>query len=362
MTGNDMIDDPLSPEEEALLSRWLRAAIEDEDPAFHRPDEDVIFRFVSGNADEKELSIVRQALLKSKEFRQEMIEIVKEQESIKGTIQSTQHTSTKLTDIPTLEQFEKKFGGQPYKQVSALTKPTLLEILKGSRKLDVSTFSDKAYENSRPVPIPTMMYSGQAILGTLLAKFFRLPTVRVYLPVAAAASLALIFMLGGLGTDRLPYGSVAQSGTVEKSMFVKRTLRGNTARGDEKTFATALEAAADGFSNFITLQDNNYKFESRSTFSSTTGKARPLLLDVRDRDSASIVRYISSIQRLDPAKQSVQAWIITLPSRGLLSLDMTHDSMAVVWAVAKDSMGAVLFTYAVGDSFLATSPVEFKVD
>jgi hypothetical protein len=335
-------DSSVNSNEDKQMDKLLRSLREESDDRSIRPSEASIGTFLMGAATGSQKHEIRKALIRSAGFRQELLAMAKDIES--------------LAAKQTLEEFDRATAPDAPSLESILAREAIFGEEKESAESWIAEWIVPRGLNKR--------------LGTLL-RFCAAHSGRRIAAVSlvGAAVLALIIVrtarideFSGSGQATASWTEVTQ---VDAGYFVSNVTRtSDGSRTPAPQHATHLEAAVAEFSRLVRYEGGEYAFDSVSGRVVPEGAARMLLLRLVDGTGSVIAEFEGSVPLADNAGLSIRVWALSVPSGALRSIDMSTDTVSAPWNVEMGSRGSVTFTYGADSAFAATagSVFEFRSD
>jgi hypothetical protein len=301
-----------SPDEDIVLNRLILMNRRSEEAKFIRPDDGAITAYLMGTATAAQESAVKEALMRSEEFRREILGMAEDIRALSGDqVQEIQ------------------------KRAQMIKPPTYREFLASRREL-------ARRRGDRP---------------TLWARLVRWRIPQLYVPIAVAVGiLVLIILKAGVltvtrkpGEPLAPGVAVGPESTqvielaratliepaVDPGLLISNVTRGAALRAAEKVYETPNEAAIAAFMSMLTYDYDKGRFAVASPVAELTpdSNSRPTYLILVNESGRRIQRIEARIPIVGPegTAKSPEAWVLTLPARDLYRIEMQIDSTRVEW-------------------------------
>lgn len=302
--ANERRRKPIGDDDE--LTRLIREAGQIVDASFARPSDESVRAYLLGNANAKQKHEVREALVASSKFRQEIAQLTEELEELPAGL---------FTETAT-----------PEGQASSFVK-------KQRTKSEVS-FTDKI--------------SGW--LGRILAPL----SAPQWATAGAAAVIVVAISLTYLmrENDYIDVQPYLVSNSVEAEV-----LRGFKPRGADNTkspgFPTSNEAALDAFRSVLEYQGGLFTAHRHDLGARTEGERR-VSLQITDSDNQkSLFESIISAEAAADAA-NLELWILILPDRTLYRATLTSDAVGVRLESSPGKQFVVALTWQISDLHYST--------
>ncbi|HLG94036.1 MAG TPA: hypothetical protein VI546_04300 [candidate division Zixibacteria bacterium] len=121
-------------------------------------------------------------------------------------------------------------------------------------------------------------------------------------------------------------------------------------------FQEAKDAAVNEFAHRIKLSEGGYNFEPAEDSAKPgyirSGGSVGVKLRIVDAHG-KLFKEFTAIDTLTNEPSSLQAWLISLPSKTLYRIDMEKNSVETVWQPGANEKICVTFTYQLGDGYKA---------
>lgn len=300
-------------DDNARIDELIRSLRRDRGPVEVNVPDEVVHAYLTGRATAAEKSEVRQALIASPQFREEIVQLSSYLETL------TSDAAAEAYDRAVAPAYE------------AATAP----------KAEVISLWDR--------------------VTATVDRFFAIPQLRVAAPVAAAAALVLAVAPWRMAWSPLP--GPAASTRVESSEFA--VLQGRP-RGEG--FTDHAEAARSAFHRHFLFRDEAVEFVPPTT--EVTGQELATVQLVgRWRRKLVLVTVPADTRAPLPVADreglDAMVWLALLPAAGgdnveIRSYKLTGTTLAVRWDDSERVLGAVVVTYEVAGRFHASAcvPVE----
>ncbi len=248
------------------------------DTVASRPTPEALASCLQGTATEEEKAQVRRALDQSSSFRREFLSLIKD-----------------------LEAVESGQAEEPVEVPIQVPEDIRREVLKEYR--------------SDPVPAPSLW---ERLRESIV--------VRVYVPVAAAAAILLVVIQSLIPPSAQEWELVRSE--VEPAELISMETRS----ASELTFATAEQAALAGFAQMLEFGDGRFHFKPADSLQMVpAGPTREITLTLTDRDGDATVTYVAQIPKsMNPKRDELTAWMLTLPDRRVFRANITALSPALI--------------------------------
>jgi len=326
----------------------LIARLSSETPKnFLRPSDECIRAYLLGLATEEQKSETWSALDTSPAFRQEILEIANELETFASEVTAREAAKLKVENVP--KAISRLIEPRP--------KPSILEIFK------------KYFTFPRAIP---------AIASAALVLFVSLYTVQYFWPGS---------------TDRLDTNSVQQppdtaelpadnaddatnvvepveppalskwalvSEEVDPGLLISMLPRDASTQASTKTYTAPDSAALAEFRFLLSFEDGEFKLQPEPKRPVFEQVSRTVQLTILDQNERMIRKITAEIPVSDTAITTIEAWLLSLPSRTLYKVDMTKDSMTVKIDNKEIPKGGITFTFGSGNWFKSTLGFVFK--
>ncbi len=348
MANKENESDDLSPAEIKLLSSWIRASESQAQLDFERPDEEAIIRYLDGTATGFQERAVLEAIEVSSEFRREMLVLAKEFDRL-SLPEETTAASAEPLELPDFESV-----------VNRVQLDTHVPSSTGGREPQLDPILVGAPARTAPRQSES---SDKKKAGTS----------RLWIPWAIAATLTIV-MIGQnvvrepAHTKFIPLVEPVPAGQIEKSLFVRMNTRSaedpvNEAQ-QQPSYATALEAAEEGFRDLIELKISSgqyvihqEKFVQPSAI--TMLEVHLLLLD-RKRSVLEETTVELPIPP-DSLENAYELWMMGLPSHQTSRVTLSTDTLAFLWPDHEDSLAAFVVTRPVAGGYSVTTAQAIRV-
>ncbi len=325
--------------EDKKIDGLLRASRKGSDDGFIRPSEASIDAYLLGTAAPSQISEVRAALVHSGAFRQELLSMARDLDSLTATQTLGEFNHAAVPEAPSLES-----TSAPLCSRNEAKKPIIWSWVGGS--IVAGMLGD--------------------VLGTLLRQCrCRSGRCVAAAGLAGAALLALIIIRAGR-IDEFPRSEAAMAEWIEVTRmdpgyFVSNVTR--TPDGDRLPallYSNHMDAAVAEFGRLIRYEGGEY-------VSDTTGKRmalpemhRLLLLRLVDEGGNVIAEFAGSVPSQADAEPSIRTWALAIPSGVLLSIDMFADTVSALWSMDLHPRACIAFTYGTDSTYAATNGAVFE--
>lgn len=298
------------------LDRLVRLSREPAPGSKKLPDESTVEAYLLGKASRKQIEEVHRAMRISASFRSAMKRRVEDLEHLDALDASPQTASDSLVQVPERSEFLKRFESDRY------SKP----------RLDTVSVLDR--------------------LRSLI-------NVRVVVPaLAAAAALILVVSQPGLWKpSESETGWTVVDESVEPALLYYSGDSRDALSADTLGFATAKEAALHAFSQMVEFRDGDWRPKpSDSLTTATEDNAKPITLTLTDDSGKLIATYTAYVpDYVDPEKNELTAWILSLPERRLVSSPVQADHVAEVPVLTNSGSVVLVVTGCVNQAHYAYS-------
>lgn len=287
---------------ERRLDRLVHLASKTPDEQTEMPSEETIEAYVFGSATEEQQRIVLNALEHSSLFRRELLEIMDD-------LQPMVEDKNSLTSDDKLTK--KSRLGQLY----STSAPSLWCAVKSSI------------------------------------------SVRLLVPAAAIAAVALLLLWHSdqqLSTWQLVATAVDPGG------LISIQLKGASDQKEVRHYATAKEAAFGGFQQLLILGAEGIIVNPQYKSPALIGQEASLHVLLFDDDKNILSDYeFTLLARPLDSDSYVQAWILLLPSRNLMQISMTSDSIQTILPKDSDTQGCLIITMKSDSGWTFAPPASF---
>jgi len=318
----------LSPDD-ARLNRLIKAARQLDTTEVVRPDDDAIEAYLLGSPTAEQKQAVVAALIRSPEFRREVLEQARE-------IKELDVLSTELTPtdgpVPSLEEFP-----AGYDEESGETK----SIPDVGRPAVESAAQRPAEVNPEPTPVTSLHWAWMPVLA-----------------VAAVVALVAIVLL----QTRSPQATVAQMTfvrDVEKPELITNETLAVRPESQWKVYETSEEAALAGFRSMLRYESGELIPESKEVSESQIGSAP--VVQLVDSSGQAVARFVfEQLDRDAMGRSDLQLWGLFLPNYQLLSSPIDRATGSVWLPGQAAGIPLVVLTIREKDGFreIAGRPLE----
>lgn len=334
-----MSDMPNGEKADQRLDELIRACRGGEKAAgFVRPSGDAITAYLLGTATDDQKRAVNKALIHSKEFRREILEMSTDIEVLASMDLTPSEEDSQQVPVPSREEFEKQ-----HKQDS----PILSKL---------KVFWERLVE-------------------------FRIP--QLYVPALATATVLILVAIQTTLylTHKKPQAELERvkkvevkgiAHTLKWSLIPKQLDRGylssNVPRsaesksGKNPAYSDPQEAASMEFGNLVKYEKGLFLFKPAVKKPEPISLSRSIVLRLVD-SSGSLIQEFPAYVPVTRAGSSepVTAWLLGLPSTNLYTVEMTSDTLNVLWTRGLDAKGCVTFTYFDGKKYRAVMGFTFDL-
>ena len=297
-----------------LLDRLIRAAALRTPQDFTWPPDETILAYIQGRATEPQRETIQRAAARSSEFRRFLVD-----------------TTAQLS----------------------------------------AAMSEDAIETFDAVRIPSHLNrtddaGGRLSLGRLRKWFEQIRRPLVLVPVLTGAA-AVVVMLSydpiGLFTPRS--STFAQYAELDRSLFVRLSVRGGTAADSTPVAApSAYEAALSTLRASIVFDigTGTYTLKAGTLTVPSTASSRTWTLRIVDETGSEIGRISSPAAQDDQRADSVaEAWVLVPPSLILWHLTVPNDSLDIKWPLERPARGCATFTHKTDSGYIAAPAQIFQL-
>ena len=304
----------------AIIDDLVKASTPDHESAdFTRPSDDAIYAYLSGEADPEQTKTVQKAISKSSDFRNEILSMAEDLEFLSGK------KGAGAFDECEVEEYQAGSGRKTQRKESFLN-----DFIEKSRKL----------LSGRKMVLAGAVSAIAVIVVIYLFPYYILSSSPPALQIVKATRL-----------EQIPV-----------YQFKKQNLRSGSSREEDSSYqpGSGYEAAYIALLKTIEYKDGQYSFiKSPETSQETTSQDQENLLQIKNSSTGAKVDISGN---LPASATDIEAWIIPLPSRQVLNVKMSSDSLAMLWDNSLGNTGCATFSYQLDGSF-RTSPVQtFKFD
>jgi hypothetical protein len=301
-----------SSDEDIVLNRLILMSRRSRKDKFVRPDEGAITAYLMGAATAAQEGVVKEALMRSAEFRREILGMAEDIDALSGD------------QVPGVQ-----------KKAQMIRPPSYKEFLAGRGET-------------------TKRGRGGVTLWARLVRW-RIP--QLYVPVAVTAGVIVLMIIKtgvfpiGRRPAELPAPGVAVSPestqvielaqatlvepAVDPGFLISNVTRGAAIRAAGKVYDTPNEAAMAAFMSMLTYDYDNGRFNAVPPVAkpASEGRSRPTYLILVNEVGREIQRVEAGIPIVGPegTAQRPEAWVLTLPARDLYRIEMQIDSTKVIW-------------------------------
>ncbi len=298
--------------EDRKLGRLIRASRSRDD--FTRPSDASIEAWLLGVATGAQKDEVKEALIRSAEFRREILHMAEDLAS--------------LTDPETMQAFVNCPVSEAPALRDVLSEPSV------DQKERISMWS-RIHSFLIPVAAPRVALFGAA--AVVILAFVSIQFIRI-------------------GPDTIDGLRVAKLETVaemDAGLFVSNLTRSPDEEKDVQVlFDDHLLAAEAAFSEVIMLLDGEYTIDTSDEPETPQGRFKSVMIRLVDESGSPFAIHKASL--VDTTRE-IKGWILSLPSKRLQMLDMEYDSVAVVLDPESDSQACIVFTYRIGAEYAASA-------
>ncbi len=295
-----------------VIDKLVAKAIGSKSDDFNRPSDKCIQDYLLGNASEQQKSEMWTALDASASFRKEVLEITGE-----------------------LKAFSS------------------LETAQKASKIEVDKIPDFSNYIGRRNPKTSIFQS--------LKEFFTLPRL---IPAAVVAAL-ILFVSIQIFRSEVGKESIFQTASnlllvaknVDPGLLISNTVRGQT---ESRLFAAPDSAALAEFRFLLSFEDGVFKLQPEPKRPVIRQVSRTVQLTILDQNENLIREISAQIPVTDSTIATIEAWLLSLPSRTLYKVDMERDTMTVKVDKKEIPKGGITFTYGSGNWFSSTMGFVFQ--
>lgn len=213
------------------------------------------------------------------------------------------------------------------------------------REIDAETQHDSAL-NRRPVPSPALSQGKRR-------RIIRAP---ILIPLAAAAVLTA-FLLSQFWPVSIRRDWATVDPAVDKGKLIAMTTR-STGDSPSTQYTSAAEAALSSFREALVFDQGEFSFREQSKTDSVGVTTVVKLVDASGNIVGAVEGYLPNT--LDPERDNLEVWILTLPSRQLDRLPTRSLADEVVWNVANGPTGCITWTFRSGSGFSTVQTRTFE--
>ena len=307
-------------DEDDMLNELIRASREEPVDRFVRPDGNAITAYLMGTATEEQKKAVKSALLQSKKFRREILNMAQDMDALASSELLTEKEDLQEIPVPDRQEFLERYGERIAR---ATAEPVSLWV-------KVKGFWRRLTE-------------------------LRIP--QVYAPaVAAAAVLVFVIIQTGIFAPDSTWSLVHEN--MEQGLLVPNVTR---ATESQKTYPTPELAALAKIRFLLKFEGGQFYQNPVEKRPEPPSPSRSILLRLVDSDNNIIQEFRENIPITKASSsEPVMAWALGLPQRNLYKIRMRSDTMAAKWTEDMGSHGCVTFSYFDEDGYRAT--VGFTLD
>jgi len=282
------------------LLELIRLASAESDNA-DRPSDEALVAFLQGTANDAEKVEVREAVAGSSTFRKEFRSILRDMEAIEA--------GRSVVDLQLPDQVPSNI------------------------QQDVLSF----YE-------PDGRWSW----------FKESPIIRLYAPVAVAASI-LFFAITSLIPPSMPEWQLVRS-EIEKAELISVQTRSL----HDLEFATAEQAALEGFRQMLEFTDGEFKIDTSRSVTASSAPTKQITMALTDSAGTTVVQYTCDVPRsVEPENHELTSWLLTMPERTMYMVAVTSDTV-IIRAPLLGIDNLSVFTYRSPAGYRVTRGLKLK--
>jgi hypothetical protein len=314
-----------------FLDELIKKSRDENKKQIERPSDESIRAYLLGAATKSQEEEVRSALILSAGFRREILDMAEDLASLTDPKMIEEFNKIPVPTPPGLERFLARGGAETEKGQSVFSRI-------------------KGFFSPRNLLLPFRVrpaYSG----GRLIAQLS-----------GAGAIVAVVVLLTYIGivqlnNDGYQMAAWSPSGEMDAGLFVSNIVRTPNGSSVESGFYESHEKAAQaGFMRQIRYENGEYIFDSLITGTQAVEPYRRILLRFVDASGETLHEFSAAIPMTKHEQGGLlQAWSLAIPSRDLHRLEMTSDTMSVVWSAEMGLQGCLIFTYEKDGQYSATS-------
>ena len=304
-----------------ILKSLIRLARQNSDEDFIRPDDETIAAYLDGIATDAQKQVMEKALIASSDFRKEIRDMANDIDIIEQKDYSQPIESRKEPETPKYENFVSK---------------TKKSVRKNEERTSLLVQISEIFQN-RMVPV----YA-----------------------IAAVAFIIIIVLL-------IPFLSHKDSfsrWSLVENNYPKNYLTSNKTRSgvgviSKNIYESAFEAAVSEFRFLLYYRKGDLLLRPRVSFINVDSTLRPIcvtFIGKADKSPENFISYVPRSTRNDV--DSLEAWLLTLPSRNIYKLNLLSDSTAVIWDNSFGLSGCITITFYDRSGFRAVMGNTFEIE
>ncbi len=343
MDENEKNNDKLNKALDKLVASVSREVPQD----FVPPSEKCIRSYLLGKASEQQKSEMWSALNASPSFRRDILEMAQDLEVFASDVAAKEAAKLKLENVPNA--------------ISRLIEP--------KPELSILEKFQKYFTLPRAIP---------AIASAALVLFVSLYTVQNFWP-GSTDPLDTISTQQPPDTDELPADNGDDATTivepveppalskwalvseeVDPGLLISMLPRDASTQASTKTYAAPDSAALAEFRFLLSFDDGEFKLQPEPKRPVVKQTSRTVQLTILDQDENLIREITAEIPVTDSTIATIEAWLLSLPSRTLYKVDMKRDTMTVRIDKKEIPKGGITFTYGSGNWFRSTLGFVFQ--
>jgi len=284
--------------EDLILNELIRESRDKSGESFIRPSDEDITAYLQGTASEDQESTIKQALIRSSEFRQEILEMTRD-----------------------LEKIEEKEIESPKTDKADSVTP------------DYSAFMKERVESSL-INLKS---------ETFWKKLVKLRIPQLYVPAIAAAAILLIFIIPLF--DR-PYNLNLVVKEIDKAKLIKLNLRESGPKLYEKDFTLSQDAALASFREIIEYENKEFVFTDIKRPDTSYEGVSAIKIELIDDNNETIAAYEFNLpSNYADVSEVIEVWVLTLPSRALYSTMTSKSNIDIRWTEDMEMIGCITIVY-----------------
>jgi len=290
-------------DEDAILSKLIRASRKKPAGGFVRPDGEAITVYLLGTATKEQEKAVKAALLQSAAFRQEILGMAEDMDALASPELLAEKKEAAKIAVPDRREFLARYG----------------------ERIDTRDETESFWAKLKKWGIP-----------------------QIYGPaLAVAAVLAFVIIQTGIfapGRKMVQWSLVSEN--MDPALLVSNITREASEGALGKASPNSKEAALREFRYLLKYENIQFQLNPVEKRPEPPFPSRSVLLRLIDVSDSPIQGFQAHIPIAQAgSSEPVIAWALGLPSRNLYSFEMPSDTVAVKWTKEMGSKGCVTFTY-----------------
>jgi len=303
--------------EDNILNKLILMSQDNPKKLFERPDEKTISAYLLGNATESQKEVIHKAVLRSKPFKKEILDMIDDLEELKKNETQTENISRNLNEVPNYQNFLSKYEQKP----------------------DIDNSNNRNSFWNKIVDISKL-------------KSFQVSVVAV-----AAIVILAIIPFNNFNDSQIAYGEwTTFIEDVEPGLLITNQTRNVSLEQESFAFEKPLDAALDRFRSIVNYDKSGFAVDTNSFLSKPLNFEHEIVINCYNLSNNKSETINTSVPDLSSTKsEPVNVWFLELPNGSIYNYTLHSDSANIRWHVNMKSNGVITFTYLDSTKYKATT-------